>query len=427
MQFLFVAEIATCWQIVLSFSQFETRNLLPPIFGAILMTILSRYRNLLVSCLRPTYRSFTRSNIISHIILCTLDRKLNMNQSLITRFFTPNKSQSANDDSTPTCSVKLENQDPSSGGDDSSDKTPSKPVKRPAEDDKRDVKRVASASSPRDATITKDQDKSTEPSDKPVQTPEKQPGDTKIPSASPLIDTRIVIRRKISTGAFALHENIGVSWFRALQGEFDKAYFKKLSAFVKDQRLKYTVFPPEHKVYSWTHHKDIKDVRVVILGQDPYHGPNQAHGLSFSVPKGVKIPPSLVNIYKELENDIKGFKAPPCGDLTGWAKQGVLLLNTCLTVNQGQAFSHQNKGWETFTDAVITWISSNVKHEVVFMLWGRPAQRKMSLIDKRHKILTSAHPSPLSAYQGFMGCQHFSKANQFLREQGMPEIDWKDL
>lgn len=258
-------------------------------------------------------------------------------------------------------------------------------------------------------------------------TPTKQQAPQPTKMATPLIDVSVVIRKKISCGAYALHENIGISWFRALQGEFDKPYFKKLSSFVQQERKAKTVFPPEDKVYSWTHHHDIKETRVVILGQDPYHAPGQAHGLSFSVQKGVRLPPSLVNIYKELENDIPGFKSPSYGDLTGWAKQGVLMLNTCLTVNQGQANSHQGKGWETFTDAVITWISKNSNKKVAFLLWGKPAQKKTAMIDKRHKILTSAHPSPLSAHNGFFGCSHFSQTNSFLRDQGLPEIDWKSL
>lgn len=262
-----------------------------------------------------------------------------------------------------------------------------------------------------------------------VSTPE-----VKISQASNLLSptpqkdaTLAVIKSKISAGAFALHENIGRSWFRALQGEFDKPYFRKLSSFVKQQRDQHTVFPPEHKVYTWTRFHDIRDTRVIILGQDPYHGPNQAHGLSFSVQKGVRIPPSLVNIFKELEADIPNFKSPCSGDLTGWAKQGVLMLNTCLTVNQGNANSHQGKGWETFTDSVISWLSKNTNHKLVFMLWGRPAQRKTGLIDKRHLTLTSAHPSPLSAHNGFFGCKHFSKANEFLLKQKLPEIDWSAL
>lgn len=225
----------------------------------------------------------------------------------------------------------------------------------------------------------------------------------------------------------SLQDNIGVSWYRALQEEFGKSYFKKLTTFVNEQRDKTTVYPPKSEIYSWTQFHDIKDTRVVILGQDPYHGPGQAHGLSFSVKPGVRSPPSLVNIFKELENDIEGFKSPAHGNLIGWAKQGVLMLNACLTVNQGQANSHQNKGWETFTDAVITWLSKNSKHKLVFLLWGKPAQKKSALIDKRHLILQAAHPSPLSAYNGFFGCKHFSKTNEFLKQQELPEIDWKAL
>lgn len=244
---------------------------------------------------------------------------------------------------------------------------------------------------------------------------------------SPLMNPDALIKMKISSGAFALHENIGHTWFKALQGEFDKPYFKKLSEFVKTQRQSKTVFPPPDKVYTWTHYHPIRETRVVIIGQDPYHGPNQAHGLSFSVQKGVAIPKSLQNIYKELQNDIDNFKPPGHGDLTGWAKQGVLMLNACLTVNKGEANSHQGKGWENFTDAVISWISKNVNNNVVFILWGRFAQKKSSLIDKRHKILTSAHPSPFSADSGFFGCRHFSQTNAYLRSQKLAEIDWAAL
>lgn len=244
---------------------------------------------------------------------------------------------------------------------------------------------------------------------------------------SPLFNTELLVKKKIASGAYALHENIGVSWFKALQNEFDKPYFKKLSTFVKEQRQSKTVYPPEDQVYTWTHHHTIRDTRVVVIGQDPYHGPNQAHGLSFSVQKGIAIPKSLQNMYKELQSDITNYKHPGHGNLTGWSKQGVLMLNACLTVNKGEANSHQGKGWETFTDAVISWISKNVNHSVVFLLWGRFAQKKSSLIDKRHKILTAAHPSPLSADNGFFGCKHFSKTNDYLRSQKMTEIDWAAL
>ncbi|XP_068710172.1 uracil-DNA glycosylase-like isoform X2 [Montipora foliosa] len=168
-------------------------------------------------------------------------------------------------------------------------------------------------------------------------------------------------------------------------------------------------------------------IKVVIIGQDPYHGPRQAHGLCFSVPPGVGIPPSLVNIYKELENDIDGFQAPKHGYLTGWAKQGVLLLNACLTVVASKANSHKDKGWEQFTDAVIRWINSNLTG-VVFLLWGAYAQKKGSFIDKKkHCVLKAVHPSPLSAHRGFLGCKHFSQANQYLKKVGKKAIDWRSL
>lgn len=322
-----------------------------------------------------------------------------------------------------------------SNGDEADVKTDSKTrsessAKRPADDEGGSQRKVMALSSAQ-ATPTKAETKQTDQSNSvaPSFTPAKNllNQDSKPPLASPLIDLHVVIRKKISNGAFALHENIGKSWFRALQAEFDKPYFKKLSSFIKQERSTKVVYPPENKVYSWTHHHDIKDTRVLILGQDPYHGPGQAHGLSFSVQKGVRTPPSLVNIFKELEADIPGFRTPASGDLTGWAKQGVLMLNTCLTVNQGQANSHQKKGWETFTDAVINWISKNSRNKVVFLLWGRPAQQKQNLIDKRHKILRAAHPSPLSAHNGFFSCAHFSQTNSFLKSQGLPVIDWASL
>ena len=253
----------------------------------------------------------------------------------------------------------------------------------------------------------------------------------KAPIGSPLVQRPppmsldALIKKKISSGAYALHENIGHSWFRALEAEFDQPYFKKLSEFVKSQRDGKIVYPPPDQVFTWTHCHPIRETRVVIIGQDPYHGPNQAHGLSFSVQKGVPIPKSLQNIHKELQNDIEGFQSPGHGNLTEWSKQGVLMLNACLTVNKGEANSHQGKGWEKFTDAVISWISKNVSYSVVFLLWGRFAQKKASLIDKRHKILSSAHPSPLSADNGFFGCKHFSQTNAYLRSQNLPEINWK--
>lgn len=244
---------------------------------------------------------------------------------------------------------------------------------------------------------------------------------------SPTININTVIANTIKRGAFALHPNIGTTWFRALQAEFNKDYFRKLSNFIHSQRNSNQIFPPEDMVYTWTHHHDIRATRVVIIGQDPYHGYKQAHGLSFSVQKGIPKPPSLINIFKELEDDVKGFTSPTHGDLTGWANQGVLMLNACLTVNAGKPNSHANQGWETFTDQVISWLSKNLKGPIVFLLWGSYAQKKRSLIGARHKVLNAVHPSPLSAYRGFFGCKHFSKANDILRTAGLPEIDWKKL
>jgi len=165
----------------------------------------------------------------------------------------------------------------------------------------------------------------------------------------------------------------------------------------------------------------------VIIGQDPYHGPGQAHGLCFSVPKGIRPPPSLVNIYKEMAQDIDGFEIPDHGNLIGWARQGVLLLNACLTVRAHSANSHKDQGWELLTSSVIKWISDNSRG-VVFLLWGSYAQKRAEVVDKKkHRLLYAPHPSPLSAHRGFLGCQHFSKCNQLLRDQGKAAIDWKDL
>ncbi|XP_054709718.1 uracil-DNA glycosylase-like [Uloborus diversus] len=229
----------------------------------------------------------------------------------------------------------------------------------------------------------------------------------------------------------ALSANIGLSWFRALEREFRKDYFDKLGEYLVAERKKYTVYPPEKDVFFWTNTCKISDVKVVILGQDPYHGPKQAHGLAFSVRKGVPCPPSLLNIYKELSTDINGFKNPQHGYLYGWAAQGVLLLNTCLTVRAGNANSHQHiekdGGWEKLTDSVITWLNSNLSN-VVFMLWGGNAKQKINFINSdKHLILTAAHPSPLSAHRGFLGCGHFSKANEYLKKHNKKPIDWSYL
>ncbi|KAM4577846.1 uracil-DNA glycosylase isoform 1-T1 [Fundulus diaphanus] len=219
----------------------------------------------------------------------------------------------------------------------------------------------------------------------------------------------------------------GESWRKELAAEFGKPYFKRLMHFVSEERKRYTVYPPAEQVFTWTQTCSIRDVKVVILGQDPYHGPDQAHGLCFSVKRPVPPPPSLENMYKELASDIEGFQHPGHGDLTGWAKQGVLLLNAVLTVRAHQANSHKDKGWEAFTDAVVQWLSSNLEG-VVFMLWGSYAQKKGASINrKRHHVLQAVHPSPLSAHRGFFGCRHFSKANELLEKCGKSPIDWKAL
>ncbi|XP_039580799.1 uracil-DNA glycosylase isoform X1 [Passer montanus] len=231
---------------------------------------------------------------------------------------------------------------------------------------------------------------------------------------------RLLAERNVPPG-------FGDSWRRQLAGEFSKPYFVELMAFVAEERKRYTVYPPPEQVFTWTQMCDIWDVKVVILGQDPYHGPKQAHGLCFSVQKPVPPPPSLENIYKELSEDIEGFTHPGHGDLTGWAKQGVLLLNAVLTVRAHQATSHKERGWEQFTDAVVSWLNKNL-HGLVFMLWGAYAQRKGSSIDrKRHHVLQTVHPSPLSVNRGFFGCRHFSKTNEFLKKSGKKPIDWKAL
>lgn len=225
----------------------------------------------------------------------------------------------------------------------------------------------------------------------------------------------------------ALHPCIGSTWFFALHSEFQKPYFSKLSEFVTRERERGRVYPPADQVWTWTTKVPIKDIKVVILGQDPYHNPGQAHGLCFSVPKGVTPPPSLVNMYKELAADIPGFTAPKHGYLEGWAEQGVLLLNACLTVRANTPNSHKDQGWEQLTDAVIKYISANNRN-VVFLLWGSYAQKKGSVVDqKKHHILKTVHPSPLSAHRGFLGCRHFSQCNDFLKKAGKKPIDWSHL
>ena len=215
------------------------------------------------------------------------------------------------------------------------------------------------------------------------------------------------------------------SWHEVLSPEKAKPYFVELMAKVDKARQEKTVYPPEQDVFNAFAMTPLDEVKVVILGQDPYHGAGQAHGLSFSVQDGVKIPPSLRNIYKELATDIDGFSIPQRGNLTSWAEQGVLLLNTVLTVEEANANSHAKFGWETFTDAVIDAVNRHTDG-VVFLLWGSHAQKKGANIDsQRHLVLTSPHPSPLSARRGFFGCQHFSQANTWLKQHQKAPITWQ--
>lgn len=213
-------------------------------------------------------------------------------------------------------------------------------------------------------------------------------------------------------------------WAPLLNDEFSKPYYLSLREFLKKEYRTQTIYPSMYDIFNALHYTPFHEVKVVILGQDPYHGPNQAHGLSFSVQKGVPQPPSLVNIFQELKNDL-GIDPPNHGCLIDWTKQGVLLLNTVLTVRAGQAHSHRGKGWENFTDRIIE-ILNEKEHPIVYILWGSAAQSKQELIDtSKHFIIKSPHPSPLSAYRGFFGSKPFSKANEILRESGLPEIDWQ--
>lgn len=223
----------------------------------------------------------------------------------------------------------------------------------------------------------------------------------------------------------ALNPKIEPSWKEQLADEFGKPYFRELKGFLTEEKKRgQVIYPPGPLIFNAFNSTPFDAVKVVILGQDPYHGPNQAHGLSFSVLPGVKPPPSLVNIYKELHEDV-GFRIPGHGNLEAWAKQGVLLLNACLTVRAGQAGSHHGKGWEPFTDAAVQRLNER-KEGLVFLLWGRPAQLKGSIIDpSRHHVLKAAHPSPFSADRGFFGCRHFSKTNRILEKAGRPPIDWQ--
>lgn len=215
-------------------------------------------------------------------------------------------------------------------------------------------------------------------------------------------------------------------WADILGQEKQQPYFEQMMQFVQSERIAgKTIYPPKQDVFNAFNLTELAKVKVVILGQDPYHGPNQAHGLCFSVQLGVKTPPSLVNIYKELASDIANFTIPQHGFLQSWAEQGVLLLNSVLTVEQAQAHSHSKIGWERFTDKVIQQLSDH-SHGVVFLLWGSHAQKKGSVIDKqKHHVLSGPHPSPLSAYRGFFGCRHFSQTNSLLNQQGKTPINWQ--
>ncbi len=217
--------------------------------------------------------------------------------------------------------------------------------------------------------------------------------------------------------------DIGEGWYEALQDEFTAEYFRSLKAFLVAERATHPIFPKGRDIFNAFQRTSFDQVKVVMLGQDPYHGPGQAHGLCFSVPEGVPPPPSLQNIFAELTRDI-GMPAPASGDLSKWADQGVLLLNATLTVRAHEAASHQGKGWERFTDAIIQRLSAS-HNGLVFLLWGRFAQQKEALINtERHYVLKAPHPSPLSAYRGFIGCGHFSTANELLAAQGRTPIDW---
>jgi uracil-DNA glycosylase len=221
----------------------------------------------------------------------------------------------------------------------------------------------------------------------------------------------------------AMDVKIVPNWKARLSEEFDKSYFKTLIDFIKEEYRTQTVYPPGKEIFKAFDSCDFDDVKVVIIGQDPYHGPGQANGLCFSVHDGIRMPPSLVNIFKEIRDDLKK-PIPSSGDLSRWASQGVLLLNATLTVRASTPGSHQSKGWEAFTDAVIKKISEEKEH-VVFLLWGAYAQKKGEIIDRnKHLVLMSAHPSPFSADRGFFGCKHFSKANEYLKSKGLKEIDW---
>lgn len=218
---------------------------------------------------------------------------------------------------------------------------------------------------------------------------------------------------------------IANDWLPSIKGEFSKPYYKELYQFVKEEYSKYRIYPPADDIFNALHLTPLSEVKVLILGQDPYINENEAHGLCFSVlPEQQKLPPSLQNIYKELNTDL-GCTIPNNGYLEKWARQGVLLLNTVLTVRAHESNSHKGKGWEVFTDAIIQAVNEQDR-PIVYMLWGRPAQTKMQMLNNpKHLILTAPHPSPLSAHRGFFGCKHFSQANDFLKKNGSDIIDWQ--
>lgn len=217
---------------------------------------------------------------------------------------------------------------------------------------------------------------------------------------------------------------IEASWLEVLRPQFEAPYFAQLKDFLVAERQQYVCYPQGKDIFAAFDNCPFQQVKVVILGQDPYHEPGQAHGLCFSVPNGVAVPPSLVNIIKEINSDLGTNIPATCGNLSQWAEQGVLLLNATLTVRAHQAGSHQRRGWETFTDAAISALSTQ-RSGIVFLLWGSFATNKAQLIDRsKHFVLTAPHPSPLSAYRGFFGCKHFSQANTLLQQQGLPPIDW---
>ena len=220
---------------------------------------------------------------------------------------------------------------------------------------------------------------------------------------------------------------IDPTWYAVLQAQFEAPYFAQLKEFLVAERQQYTCYPPGSRIFAAFDTTPFDKVKVVILGQDPYHEPGQAMGLCFSVPQGIQVPPSLVNIIKEINDDLGTQIPATCGDLSGWAEQGVLLLNATLTVRAHQAGSHQHHGWETFTDAAIQALSAH-RSGIVFLLWGSYAIAKRALIDQsKHCVLTAPHPSPLSAYRGFFGCRHFSQANAYLATQGLAPIDWSRI